>query len=109
MSEWAGMAQRMNADVMLTFADPVVVRPTGRPALTIQAHFDEAFESVELQGDVPVSTLRPTLLVQLSDLPTPPKQGWGVDIGAGSSAKQYEVTDVQIDGDGLALLLLVAQ
>lgn len=108
MSEWAQAASRMNAEVLRVFADSVMVRPPGRPALTIQAHFDEAFESVQLQGDAPVSTLSPTLLVQLADLPVPPKQGWGVEIGAGSTMKGYTVTDVQIDGDGLALLLLVA-
>ena len=109
MSEWNTLAQHMNADVLQVFAGTVLVRPTGRPALSVQAHFDEAYEAVEMQGDVPVSTVGPTLLVRLSDFPVPPQQGWGVEIGSGLTKKAYTVIDVQPDGDGLALLPLVLQ
>lgn len=108
MSEWALTANRMNDDVMRCFGEAVVVRPTGLPSLTIQAHFDEAFEAVEMQNDVAVSTIKPTLLVRLSDLPATPKQDWLVDITRGT-VKQYRVIDVQIDGDGMALLLLMVK
>lgn len=106
MSEWSDMARRMNADVLRVWKDSVVVRPPGRPPLKIEAHFDEAYETIDLQSEIPVSTVRPAVLLILADLPIPPKQGWGVDIGEGRTAKKYEVAEIQLDGDGMATLIL---
>ena len=84
--------------------------PAGKSAAALTCiSFDPAHEQIEMQGEMPVSAVRPVLDVQLSDFVA----AWG----AGTEPKQhdlvtidgtdYEVTDVQPDGHGAAKLVLV--
>ena len=84
--------------------------PTGRPAaMLVPVSFDPVHEDLEIQGEVPVSALKPVLDVQLSDFPAL----WGAGVGpaqrdlATIDGTAYEVTDVRPDGHGAAKLVLV--
>ena len=107
MSLWTELTPALNAQVQRVFADPVLYRQSERPPFTINGHFDEAYESVDLEAGVPVSSFQSILDVVLSDFSVPPKQGDEVTIGTGITARKYLVSDPQPDGDGGARLLLL--
>lgn len=109
MSEWTNLAPLMNTDVETVFADNVLYFPVVGKPVTVLAHFDEAFEIVDVDAEVPVTTTVPILDIILSRLSFMPRQDDEIHIGVGDAAQVYKVTDVQIDGVGGAKLLLVKQ
>lgn len=71
---WLELVDRL---ARATVAGPTVGRPvaytTGDGATTqIAGDFDAAFESVEMGGGVPVSSVQPMLEIRVADLPVPP-------------------------------------
>lgn len=108
-SEWNNLAPHMNRDVERVFAERVLYMPVNGQPVWVKGHFDEAFEVIEVDADVPVSATHPTLEVVLSSLPIVPKQDDLVQVGIAPLGKLYKVYEVNVDGNGGALLMLVEQ
>lgn len=80
--------------------DEVTYNSAGSGSGTAYGVFSQ--EWTELQGDTPIQTYRPNLLVRGSDLPANPVKGDTVTI----NAVTYKVFEVQQDGEGGFLLFL---
>jgi hypothetical protein len=80
-----------------TFGTPVTYTPTVGSPVSINGVFDNAY--VEVNG---VSSLQPTLRIQLSDLELEPTKGDEVTI----DSTAYVILASQKDGYGGALLIL---
>jgi len=79
---------------------------SGSPFTLPQAVFEKAYTRVEFADGTPVSTTRPALGVRLSLFPSgvSPAQGDQVTV----RGEVYNVFDVRPDGEGHALLILMA-
>lgn len=105
-SGWNTLTNAHLRTVQEHFGETVWYKPLAHPGFSLEAHFDEAYQSVDVQGEVEVVSTSPVLDVMLEDLPVPPAQGDRVTVGTGRTAKQFEVTKQEIDGMGGALLML---
>lgn len=68
----------------------------------IQGVFDNGHVNVEVGDGAGHSSTRPTLLVKLADLPSPPAKGGQVKV----QETTYKIIDSQEDGQGGSLLIL---
>ena len=101
---WSTTADAATVACRDTYGTTVTYAPPAGAPASITAILDEAHESITLDaGGTPVTTTRPVLDVRLADLAVVPVRGGSV-VSAGTT---YEVTDVQIDGQGGARLYLV--
>ena len=85
------------------FGEAVEYRPAaGGGPYSIVAPFDEAYQTVRLEGEVEVAATRPVLDVRLADLPVDPAEGDEVDV----DGRTWTVEEVERDGRGSAKLYL---
>jgi hypothetical protein len=70
--------------------------PVGRTVI-----FENAYELVETQDGLPISTTRPVAFVRLADCPRAPQRGDGVTVASGS----FTILDVQPKGRAALLVL----
>lgn len=82
--------------------ETVVYRPRRGGVHTISAVFDEKAINIDPDTEEFVSSNDPKIGIKLSDLPHIPIEGDRVDIGQ----RQFEVKDVQEDGQGGAEVYL---
>lgn len=75
MSTWAELVEGLHADVESQFGEPVLYQPTVGSSRTIQAEFDRAGISTEIQAGVAIQTTRPKLWLRGSLLALEPRQG----------------------------------
>jgi hypothetical protein len=92
-----GLASVANVACRQTFGETATVAGE-----TCRAIFDQQYQSIELAGEVPITTTRPVLDVVLDDLTDTPEQGDTVVV----NSVTYQVADVQTDGQGGAKLFL---
>ena len=106
MSLWSRIAQTAHDTLRRTFADPVTYRRSGvADQEGVQAIFTEAYQSVELGGDMPVTTTAPAFEFVISSLTTGlPKKNDEIIRDTGD---RYQVTDIHLLGDGHALVRTV--
>lgn len=83
------------------FGSSVTYTPTSGSPVTIDGVFNRRYYEL-VEGDVPVSTDQPNLLVRIADLAADPVEGDEVTV----SGQTYRVYRVEKDGEGAALLLL---
>ena len=102
MATWADYADLSIKATRDTFGVAVTYTPQGLPAESITAVYDAAHAAVELQAGVAVSSQRPVLDVRLADLTVAPRIGDTLTV----ASIAYEVTDVQLTGNGSAKLVL---
>lgn len=99
----ANLQAVVNRTTRDTWGQPASYTPASTGvAESITAVFDAAHAQVELQGEVPISTLRPVLRLRTADLSVAPAQGDSVTI----SGTAYEVNDTQPDSSGMTLCTL---
>lgn len=105
MTDWDAMAARINRAAMRPFVSsiPVVYHPQGYGGVTLtKAVWGTA--SVQMSdGDVDVVATRPTLGIDMQDLPIRPRMGDRLI----RDNLEYQVTDVEEDGYSGAVLALV--
>lgn len=94
-----GHASLANVACRTIFGEAATVGGT-----TCRAVFDQAYQEVVLQGEVPIASTSPVLDVVLADLPSVPVQGDVVVVDSGT----WEVSRVVPDGQGNAKLFLYA-
>ena len=103
---WAGALDRAIKVVRDTFPATASYTPeSGITTYTLTGVFDEAYKGTELDSDlgVPVETTRPVLTIRLADLAVTPHVRDAVVVNSTS----YTVSNVQVDGSGMARLYLV--
>ena len=90
-------------EIHRTEGAPVIAyAPVAGDPLVLVAVFDAVGTVVDLATGVAQRTNVPSLGVVLADFATPPRPGDSVDI----DAVNYKVSDVELDGQGGATLLL---
>ncbi len=100
---WGDVADLATKACQSVFGQAVTYTPSGGSAQSITGIFEAAYEVVDLDAAVPVTGTQPMLDVRLDDLDTTPAIG-DTFVTGGST---YEVTDVQLGGQGTAKLLAV--
>lgn len=95
------------AAMLRAFGRPVIWAPkAGGPPVQIRAVFDAAAETVDIDrggAAAGVVTRKPTLILRLADLPSPPLQGDRIEV----DGQGFRVAEVRPDGDGGATLPLI--
>lgn len=99
----ANMANRAITRAFREGPGAVVWRPVTGGEFPIDAVFDEAYTSVDLQQGVPVTSTRPMLWVELSRLPALPLQEDRFTVT--TIGRTFEVIEVQDEGRGSAKLI----
>ncbi len=84
------------------FGEEVVYTPSGGAAVTIYAHFDQAYEAVDSGSQAVVMSTQPKLTVPTSWLPDAADQDDLVRV----RGRNYRVVELQPDGAGLVDVLL---
>ncbi len=91
----------MNKTVQSTFSDPIVVVRQNGADTTTRGTFDSRHIEVEGDGQISVSTLVTTMLVDLDDT-----GAIGTDDRIAHASNLYRVTDQRPDGQGMTILEL---
>lgn len=97
MSNFQALADAAMGIINSTFGTPVTYIPNVGSSVSIRGVFDNAY--VEVSG---VSSLRPTLRINLSDLASAPTKGDQVEV----NSKTYDVIASEEDGLGGSTLIL---
>ena len=103
---WAGALDRAIKVVRDTFPATGTYTPEGgSTTYTLTGVFDEAYKGtvIDTNMGLPVETTHPVWTIVLADLPVAPRVNAAVVVNGTS----YTVSDVQVDGSGMARLYLV--
>lgn len=100
--DFRDLAQGALSVLMESLGQPVTYRPASGGSISLRGVFNSAHRLVDLGESAPVSSLSSSLGIQLSDLPVPPSQGDQATL----DDMTYGVVDIQLDGQGGALLIL---
>lgn len=89
--------------VLSTFGAPLpaTLSFVGESPVARTVIFENAYELVETQDGLPISTTRPVAFIRLADCPRAPQRGDGLTI----NAVVYKVIDVQTKGRAALLVL----
>lgn len=99
---WSDAATMAQQAARTALGDSVTYTPDGGSGESITAPFFSAFESVTLQGDVPVISEGPACAVYIADLTQTPVAGDTIT----ANSVVYTIEEVRLDGEGAALLML---
>ncbi|MCX8016528.1 MAG: hypothetical protein N2690_01300 [Rhodocyclaceae bacterium] len=100
----AALAQLAQRAALAVWGEPAQLRPATAPAAVhaLRGVFTDAYELMELIGDVGVASVRPALLVRQQDLPLQPQPGDEIEV----RARRWRIAQLQPDGYGMLRLLL---
>lgn len=100
--EWPDLANRIQLAGQASLGESAVYAPAAGGSFSVRIQFRSAHEEIILEDGVPVSTVRTLAQVHLADFPAEPVQGDGLT----ARGTDYEVADIQPDGEGDAQLVL---
>lgn len=102
---WSDQVAGLNDAVMDCLGDSVTVSHEA-VTVAVEGIFSRVHQEVDPDTGAPISVSQPTLGVRLSDLPFAPEADLTEVTAEGST---FLVRDIQLDGQGMAILVLHEQ